>query len=227
MTGRGPRRRFKVVIGGGEISVEVHRRKVRNAYMTLSTDYHLKVILPARGRVDVDGLLERKRAWLEKKIQELSERRRVLTEDRMYYYGKPLAIQTHRAEEVSVDVDERNVDVFAPEGVDIRQILAGFLRDRTADHIPQLVTKLADRLGLRYGKVSFGTKRFGYCTTKADLRFNDKLVCLPSDLQELVVLHELVHIKHFNHSKEFKAEMAKHLPSFAELDKELKRWDLS
>jgi len=218
---------LKVVIGGKEISVQIRLRRVRNAYLTLSTDYRLKIVLPPRSGIDADELLERKRGWLEKKIAELSQRRRALTEDVMYYDGSPLAITVHRSRHAGARIDGGSVYVSVPEGDDTRQILTSFLRARTEGRVRPLVAGTAEHLGLRHGRVVFGTKRFGYCTRTGDLHFNDKLVCLPRELQELVVLHELVHIKHFNHSREFKAEMAEHMPNFAELDKELKLWDLS
>ena len=65
--------------------------------------------------------------------------------------------------------------------------------------------------------------RWGSCSEKGNLNFNYKIIFLPPDVADYIVVHELCHIKEFNHSKNFWAEVAKTLPKYAALRKELRR----
>ncbi len=64
--------------------------------------------------------------------------------------------------------------------------------------------------------------RWGSCSTKGNLNFNYKILFLPSELQDYLIVHELCHLKHPNHSRAFWSEVANHLPGAQQLDRQLK-----
>ena len=45
--------------------------------------------------------------------------------------------------------------------------------------------------------------RLEACTHSGKLSFNWKIVMMPHDIINYIIIHELSHLKHFNHSKEF------------------------
>lgn len=61
--------------------------------------------------------------------------------------------------------------------------------------------------------------RWGSCSGKNRLNFNTHLATMPPDFVEYVVVHELAHIKHKNHSKDFWAEVEKYLPDYKKRQK--------
>jgi predicted metal-dependent hydrolase len=56
--------------------------------------------------------------------------------------------------------------------------------------------------------------RWGSCSSKNRLNFNTHLATMHPDFIEYVVVHELAHIRHKNHSKDFWAEVEKYLPDY-------------
>ncbi len=64
--------------------------------------------------------------------------------------------------------------------------------------------------------------RFGSCSGKNRLNFSVFLFSYPDDVIDYVILHELCHIKHKNHSKSFYAEVEKYMPDYRQRQKQLK-----
>jgi predicted metal-dependent hydrolase len=65
--------------------------------------------------------------------------------------------------------------------------------------------------------------RWGSCSQKGNLNFNYKIVFLPPEVADYVIVHELCHLKEFNHSQAFWAEVSKALPHYVAFRKELRR----
>lgn len=83
---------------------------------------------------------------------------------------------------------------------------------------------LAQKHGFAYNRVSVKNQRtiWGSCSVKNNINLNCKLYALPDTLQEYVILHELVHLKHRNHSPAFWNELARYCPDYKVRKTELK-----
>ena len=72
--------------------------------------------------------------------------------------------------------------------------------------------------GFTFSKLSLSgaTSRWGSCSSKNSINLNFKLLMCPEKIIDYVVVHELCHIKHKNHKKEFWNEVANIIPDFQE-----------
>lgn len=71
-------------------------------------------------------------------------------------------------------------------------------------------------VGIPYGRVAIREQRtrWGSCSSKRNLNFNWKLVLAPPEALEYVVIHELCHLKDFNHSERFWSEVRLRMPEY-------------
>lgn len=90
------------------------------------------------------------------------------------------------------------------------------LRRLAREAVPARVEHFAGRLGVSYGRISyrFQRTRWGSCSAKGDLSFNCLLLLCPPEVLDYVVVHELCHRRHMDHSGRFWAEVALVLPDY-------------
>ena len=68
-------------------------------------------------------------------------------------------------------------------------------------------------------KITSAQKRFGSCSGKNSICFSFRLMLYPAPFIDYVVLHELAHIKHHNHGKDFYALIEKYMPDWRKREK--------
>ncbi|MDR3022118.1 MAG: M48 family metallopeptidase [Clostridiales bacterium] len=86
--------------------------------------------------------------------------------------------------------------------------------------------RVAKILSLQYKQValSYARTKWGSCDNKQRILLNYRLVMLPRHLMLYVVVHELCHLVHHNHSSAFWTLLASICPQFKQYKKELKQW---
>lgn len=71
----------------------------------------------------------------------------------------------------------------------------------------------------KYGRVAIRNQktRWGSCSKKGNLNFNYKIVLLTPKQADYIIVHELCHLKEFNHSQRFWDLVAKAVPDYKEV----------
>jgi len=90
--------------------------------------------------------------------------------------------------------------------------------------LPNQTAALAKRFGYNYSQVVVRPMktRWGSCSSKQIIALNTYLMMLPWPVINYVIIHELAHTKHMNHSKQFWEAVAQMEPNYKDLKKQLK-----
>jgi len=103
-----------------------------------------------------------------------------------------------------------------------RDVFIDWYREYAHRYISKKVQEYSSRYNIPYSKICItnAEKRWGSCNNKGSLRFSWRLAMAPQDVIDYVIVHELMHIKHLNHSRAYWQEVIAVMPDF----KEKKRW---
>ena len=90
------------------------------------------------------------------------------------------------------------------------------LKHKARKTLKQATEQYSKELNFPYKRfrLSSAKKRWGSCSSAKTISINWKLILTPKEIQDYVILHELVHLKHMNHSRQYWQELARVCPDF-------------
>ena len=119
-------------------------------------------------------------------------------------------------------IEEREKTIGDAEPFTQEEIKA--LAEKAKTIISERVQYYAPKIGVTYNRVTIRCQRtrWGSCSSKGNLNFNCMLALFSLEIIDSVVVHELCHRKHMNHSPQFYAEIESVFPEYKRCNKWLK-----
>jgi len=104
-----------------------------------------------------------------------------------------------------------------------RQALRRWLMERAREHFSAYLPRICHSTGLQFKRLQIRgqTSRWGSCSSRGTLSLNYKLLFLEPELVRYLVIHELSHTRHLDHSVRFWKLVEQFEPRYTELDQEL------
>src|SRR4030042_6247615 len=98
------------------------------------------------------------------------------------------------------------------------------LKEKACRLAEKKVREYNEIYGFKYEKIRIRNQksRWGSCSKRGNLNYNYKIPLMPEDLADYVIVHELCHLKEFNHSKNFWSLVARALPDYRERRNKIK-----
>ena len=150
---------------------------------------------------DAKDLINRKKEWIESSIQKMSKKS--LNDDEFLLLGEKKKYENYKI---------KNIDTF--------------YRGEIEKILPQKVDEFSKKMNLFPTSISYRKNKRTWCSCnhKNGLNFNILLMKFPIEVMEYVIVHELSHIKHKNHSKDFWNLVAVYCPNYKEVEKLFKNF---
>lgn len=179
-----------------------------------------------------DKLILKKAKWILDKLDLVSSINdgEIVTGSRIQYLGRKYYVELiieNDSAKITIDFTESKFKISLPNQLNsqenLQQAFENYFRIKAQEKIEPILKKKSKLTGLEYNNVKFMKleKRWGSCTPSNTIIININAIKLPFSLIEYLVVHELVHTKIKSHSKEFWAELSKHIPNWKELDEKM------
>ena len=184
-----------------KIEVKIERRKgMKYAYLRVLEANLIQIRANRYFDInDAKNLIVNKIEWIKKTIEKFEDKK--IEENEFFYLGEVRKIE---------DFKIKNLDKF--------------YKDEIKKIIPILVEKYSSQMQLFPTSISYrkNKRTWGSCNFKNGLNFNILLMKFPLKIMEYIVVHELAHIKHKNHSRDFWSLVEKYSPNYRQIEKEFK-----
>jgi len=203
--------------------------RARNVNLRISMEGGLEVVIP-RGfnRRLIPDILHKKGDWIQRTTHRLAERREFLEADPPLPAQIALAAlgETWRVDyrpgpanrvTLTEQAGQRLTLTGAVDQVDLCQaVLRRWLAHRARQRLELWLRQISVEEKLPFAKVTIrGQKsRWGSCSPARAINLNYKLLFLPPALVRYVLIHELCHTQHLNHSAKFWALVSKKEPAY-------------
>lgn len=158
------------------------------------------------------------------------------TGEKIYYQGNEYKIlrEYRNTMNVSVRIEKKTktMRIILPKIITQEEIkpyvdktMKQLLKWNTEAMIAKRLPYWSKITGIKYNdvKVRDATSRYGSCIpSKKNLYFSSRLIMLPEDKVDAIIVHELCHMKYKNHNKQFYELVEQYIPNYKEIDKWLK-----
>ena len=140
---------------------------------------------------------------------------------------RALEFLNERAEWIAAAKERQAARAAARPRIEYTPEQTASMRRAAHEDLPPRVAAIAARTGLKYGKLTIRAARskWGSCSGRNDISLSLYMMLLPEHLRDYVIIHELCHTVHHNHSPRFHALVDRLTGGRErELDRELKQY---
>lgn len=214
--------------------IHIVNPKLKHIYLSFDDANNLVIKSPKVSQKRIETLLISKASWINNARAKLDQKKgKALDFSKaceLYFLGEShtLVLKKHHKKHTKLIFDG---DIFTlsysiyDEEIFNRHIDAFYKKESKA-YIPKLVTQYSQMMSLPFNAITFrkAKRQWGSCSAKNNLSFNTMIMKLPLDVIQYIVVHELAHIKHKHHQKDFWKLVEQYLPDYKISVKELKNF---
>lgn len=203
----------------------IHIIKQNRKTASIKVDKYLNVIVTVpkyMSKKDIDQFIEKYETWIHKTL----EKRKVASEEydwfktkKILYLGEYIEVEIKQSSygKDLVVLTEKGLKIISKgEEESIRKAVEAFYRKKAKVILEELTHRYATLIGVSYNKITIRKQetRWGSCSSKGNLSYNVRMLCAPMEMIEYVVLHEVMHLRHFNHSSAFWQDLECIMPDY-------------
>ena len=209
----------------------IRKPRIKHLYLRIKEK---EVLVSANRRISqeyIEHFVRSKSSWIQKQLSSTGKKSSLTDRDAtVYLLGKAYPVTLHYD------------PLYKKSVMKIEEETACFYHAKTANHtllvslrdsyykscclsvITPIVERYAEKMQCQPSKLSYrhNKTRWGSCSAKNALSLNTRLMMLPHPMITYIVIHELAHIRHKNHSSAFWQFVALYCPDYKELRRNMR-----
>jgi predicted metal-dependent hydrolase len=210
--------------------------RARRLAVRVYPDARVEVVVPPRVRPrEVENFLVQHREWIDsKRAAALARRpppeafppadiRFALTQETWRLHVSGAAGGRLQLKEIVAATGGGILSVRGPSAAKLRASLRNWLLRGARARLEPRVASLAAATGVPFSRVSVRRQRsrWGSCSARGTISLNACLLFQRAEVVDYLIVHELMHVRHMNHSARFWQAVERHCPGWRALDREL------
>ncbi len=222
-----------------EFEYEVIRRPRRKtASISVKPDNAVVIIVPHKlPQESIEQIVKSKTRWIRSKLrfnQEVREKHKpkeFVSGEAFTYLGRNYRLKVVEGEARPATLSQGRLNVYVPlnltsenrEQYIIRQLTAWY-QEHAVKRLQEKTIRHAERLGVEPARIGVKTykSRWGSCHKDGRVYFNWRIIMAPHSVVDYVVVHELCHLIHHNHSAAYWKLIEHTCPDFRDAKEWLK-----
>jgi hypothetical protein len=219
-------------IKGNDIKYKIYKKKKKNISIIIEKNGLVKVNTPKYvSNKYIIELIHKKSDWIITKLNSLPKKS-YAENSKFYFLGSEYTLVFKNIKEDFVLDNMYNHFIINNKYIyntdKIRELIKNFYLENAKKYIFNRCMVISQNINLIPLEIRVRNlkRSFGICYSNKKITYNYRIIMCRKELIDYVIIHELIHLKHMNHSKEFWNDVKKILPNYKEVDKELKTVDI-
>lgn len=227
---------FEFIYNGKRYKYNLSRSKRKSVSIAVEKDQKIIVKAPIDfSAKEIQRLIEKKADWIVEKTERAGKMQKerpvhnYINGEVFYYRGKPLTLNLILNRDRNRIMVKKQADTLlvvssAAKSEEIKNAIVKWYRERAREIVEQKVSYFQKFIGKNIGDIRIKEQksRWGSCSSKGNLNFNWKIIMAPDDIIDYLVVHELCHRLHMDHSKEFWESVERIIPDYKTKERWLK-----
>lgn len=235
-------KRYIITHDGLRMNVKEYRNS-KSLKVIVHRDCSITITCPPRtSKIEVGRFIEQSFSWIKNTVAKMAQKTQAGQHYITAFKSRKHELEFRRHDDncIKVEFSGQLILVKYPRTLEIcstqtqkaaYKAIVMALKSETAEYVPKRLKELAIANGLTYNSfaITSTTSKWGSCSNRKDIRISCFVMTLSDELIDLVLLHELAHTVHMNHSPAFHQKVNSMLPlhNEKELEKKLRNFHIT
>ena len=210
-----------------KFQVDVKRTNRRKTATVKIEQGVVQVVVPKTlSQQEIDDLIANKSNWIRQKLilqqsVPVSTPKQFVSGESFTYLGRNYRLKVLTGDLQPVKLKQGYLQVTVPveqksDQALIRKLLQDWYLDRASEKLEQKTVKYAQQIGVQPSKIRVREykSRWGSCSVRGEVSYNWRIIISPNPVVDYVVVHELSHLIHHNHSKQYWNQVRSIVPDY-------------
>jgi len=217
-----------ITLRGKEIQFSFRRSpRARNLRIQVGLDSGVEVISPTIvSESEIFNFIHSKQDWIISKVKHFEKFADIKKyPNEIFYLGQICKMKVINAPKNDIFFDGAVLQIGKKPKSSLKGVLETWFRKEAKINITGMVTELSQEYELEVNRITIKEQktRWGSCSKAGNLNFNFRLMMAPEEVIRYVIIHELSHLTHMNHSKKFWRLVSERCPDYQKHIRWLKR----
>jgi predicted metal-dependent hydrolase len=198
----------------------LYKPRQKHSYISIESDGTVLLKSPIKNSNILLNIINERALWIQKQLEKVKQHKEPELGESLIYLGASYLLD----DAVALPLNEslKRLRVRSPQH--IQKCYRTFYKRCAQDYIPSRVDYFSKLMRLYPNNITFRAmkRRWGSCDSKKNLVFNSSIMKLKPEYIDYIIVHELAHIRHMNHSGAFHNLVAEFLPHAQSVKKELR-----